>query len=68
MASKKPAPGGNSKTADANRAKAERLKEMLAVKYTKQRQETEEMTRRRAELEEQMQGMNLNEAQKKKYR
>jgi cell division protein FtsB len=56
------------KMTEVNRAKAERLKEMLATKYNKQRQETEELSRRRAELEEQMKTMNLNEVQKKKYR
>jgi cell division protein FtsB len=58
----------NVKMTEVNRAKAERLKEMLATKYNKQRQETEELSRRRAELEEQMKTMNLNEVQKKKYR
>ncbi|KAG5192342.1 serine/threonine-protein kinase 38 [Tribonema minus] len=63
-----PQPAAVSRPSDANRAKAERLKEMLANKYTKQKETTEEMSRRRQELEEQMKGMNLNEAQKKKYR
>ena len=56
------------RTSEANRAKAERLKEMLATKYSKQKAETESMTKRRIELEQQMASMNLNDAQKNKYR
>jgi serine/threonine kinase 38 len=63
-----PAPLSPTKVTDANKAKAERLKEMLAEKYTRQREETEETHRRRLELEDHMKSMNLNDAEKKKYR
>lgn len=76
--SKKPAGAANAtsppppppvgRPSDANRVKAERLKEMLAIKYSKQKEATEEMARRREELEMQMKAMALNDAQKKKYR
>ena len=58
----------NTKQSEINRAKAERLKDMLAAKYGKQKTETEELSRRRTELEEQMASMNLTDVQKKKYR
>ncbi|CAM9271430.1 unnamed protein product, partial [Ectocarpus sp. 6 AP-2014] len=48
--------------------KAERLKEMLKQKYSRQKEETDEMEKRRNKLEAQMNEMSLSEEQKKTYR
>ncbi|CAN0010025.1 unnamed protein product [Ascophyllum nodosum] len=61
--------GGGGRQARSPRAvdtqmKAERLKEMLKQKYSRQKEETNEMIKRREKLEEQMAKMNLSEEQK----
>eukprot|EP00903_Cladosiphon_okamuranus_P013024 g12152.t1 len=61
-------PGKGAPRSNDAHMKAERLKEMLKQKYSRQKEETDEMEKRRKKLEAQMDQMSLTEEQKKTYR